>query len=227
MRSQRFGCRPRHHVHIGSMPARRRTSGSGSARHACRRRGRRRPRGPGVNGNETIGSKYRDEWPSIVARSRAADAGEAGTHADPARRRAASGSSTSRNDSGPTVAPLPGTTRPATRRRGVARRLALEHERLHRAAPLVGGAIGRSLAGPAGRLRELLDQPAPLAGDRGETGLGVDRDREADDFEHRKIGRRVCVRDRLRERESFRVGVVEQRLARDSPVGGTSVSSPA
>ena len=47
----------------------------------------------------------------------------------------------------------------------------------------------------AGRLRPVLDEPAALAGDRRQPGLGVDGDREADRLEQRQVARRVGVGD--------------------------------
>ena len=68
---------------------------------------------PGVNGNDTIGSNQREEVPSIVARSdpqMPASRGRTRTHSGPG----SSGGSTSRKARGPTRAPPPGESRPAT-----------------------------------------------------------------------------------------------------------------
>src|SRR5690349_7573145 len=51
--------------------------------------------------------------------------------------------------------------------------------------------------GVAARLRPVLDEPTALAGERGEPGLRVDRDREADRLEHRQVARRAGVGDAL------------------------------
>ncbi len=67
-------------------------------------------------------------------------------------------------------------------------------------------------AGAAGRLGPVLDQPAALAGDRGEAGLGVDRHGEADRLEQGQVGRRVGVRDALVEVEALGVAVVGEHL---------------
>src|SRR3546814_211529 len=206
---------------------------------------------PGVNGNDTIGSNHRELVPSMVARSEPqmpARRGRTRTQPGPGR----SGGSTSRRASGPTFAPAPGESLPATIaaanlaglrenrsafigflgepkvRLGAPcarRRLALKGWLLRgrRSRPSAGGgrrqeplppppppartAAGRlstfdppgcdlayaaaSGAAPlgadgqegavgAGGLAEVLDQPPALAGQGGESGLGVDRHREAD-----------------------------------------------
>ena len=95
--------------------------------------------------------------------------------------------------------------RPSRRRVAAAKRASLRSKRSafiarpSRDGPPVDGAprwradssgpIGSERPRPAGRLRPLLDQPAPLAGERGQAGLGVDGHREADRLEHRQVGR--------------------------------------
>jgi hypothetical protein len=69
---------------------------------------------PGVNGKLTSGSKYRDVFPSTVARSdpqMPASRGRTRTQPGPG----SSGGSTSARRSGPTVAPRPGASAPTTR----------------------------------------------------------------------------------------------------------------
>ena len=90
------------------------------------------------------------------------------------------------------------------------------------------GADRHEHPGRAGRLRPVLDQPAPLAGQGGEAGLGVHGDREADRFEHRQVAGRVGVGHRLaRGRGRGAAAKSISACARVSPVGGTSVSSPS
>ena len=67
-------------------------------------------------------------------------------------------------------------------------------------------------SGAAGRLAPVLDEPSALAGDRGEPGLGVDGDGEADRLEQRQVRRRVGVGDALVEVEPLGVAVVRQDL---------------
>ena len=140
-----------------------------------------------------------------------------------------SGGSTSRSASGPTLAPPPGASRPghawrrrtgpacartrsafidrpSTRRRRVddpgRRRCRRRPQRADRAA---------AAGAPPGALSTVLDQPAPLAGEGGQPGLGVDRDREADGLEHRQVAtssrrRRRTRRGRSRRRRRSRTG---------------------
>ena len=88
------------------------------------------------------------------------------------------------------------------------------------------GPIGSGLGG-AGGLVPVLDQPAPLAGDGGQPGLGVDGDGEADGLEHRQVAGRVGVGHAPRPgRSRWPRRSRPAPSARVSPVGGTSVSSP-
>ena len=70
------------------------------------------------------------------------------------------------------------------------------------------GASGRSALGAARRLGPVLDVPAPLAGDGGQLGLGVDGHGMSDRLQHRKVTGRVGVDDRLRQRQPLGLGVV-------------------
>ena len=58
----------------------------------------------------------------------------------------------------------------------------------------------------------MLDEPAALAGDAGEAGLGVDRHGEPDRFEQREVRRRVGVGHALLEPEALGVAVVGEQL---------------
>ena len=55
---------------------------------------------------------------------------------------------------------------------------------------------------PPGDLVQVLDQPAPLAGQGGQAGLGVDRHGEADGLEHGQVAGGVGVGDRLAQVEA-------------------------
>src|SRR5688500_5976257 len=69
---------------------------------------------PGTNGKLTIGSKYRDDFPATVARSEPQIPARIGwTRCHPGPGSVGSGAST--RASGPTRAPPPGVTEPATR----------------------------------------------------------------------------------------------------------------
>ena len=89
----------------------------------------------------------------------------------------------------PRPTPRPGTTR----RRRPRPRSGWACARTGRAftgapSPGPGGRPAEAARGAAGGLLPVLDQPAPLAGDRGQAGLGVHRHREADHLEHRQVG---------------------------------------
>ena len=95
-----------------------------------------------------------------------------------------------------------------------------------RSRSTIEGADGEEGAGAAGGLGPVLDQPAALAGDGGQAGLGVDGDREADRLQQRQVARRVGVGDRSRRCEALGRAVVGRIWARVSPVGGTRTISP-
>ena len=77
---------------------------------------------------------------------------------------------------------------------------------------MVDGPEGQRWAGPAARFVPLLDVPSPPPGDGGQPGLGVDRHREADAFEERKVRCRVGIGDGLAEVEAL--GLRRSRPAR-------------
>ena len=64
----------------------------------------------------------------------------------------------------------------------------------------------------AGRLLEVLNEPAPLTGDTGQAGLRVDGNREADGLQHRKVAGRICVGHRLAQVQIVSYGVVDEGL---------------
>src|SRR6476659_6036915 len=103
-----------------------------------------------------------------------------------------SGSSMSVRESGPTVAPRPAANRPATAAAAYFATLR-SNSSAFIARPSSDNdswrSAGNELAGSARSLLEVLDQPAALAGDGGESRLRVDGDGEPDGFEHRQIRR--------------------------------------
>ncbi len=197
----------------------RRTSPRGPA--WCRPRPRGRARTGTTRSARSSGWRRRRSSPGRCRRCRPA-AGGCRTQPGPG----SSGGSTSARRSGPRAAPRPGTTDPATR--AAANRSSL---RSNRSAFIAGLRSGGRCARPFGRqcarasggrsaaaaeghrgLRPLLHQPAPLAGQGRQAGLGVDGHREADGLEHRQVGGGVGVGDALGELEALGIAVVRQEL---------------
>ncbi len=180
---------------------------------------------PGTNGNETIGSNQRDERAVDRGQVGPADARQRGRMRHPVgtgQRRAGRRRRGERTES---CAPTRrGRCRTGAPRRTGVRRVSMR-EGLHRAPPRACGRLPTShrhqAVAEARRRPEVLDEPAPLAGDRRQTGLGVDRDREADRLEHRQVRGRVGVghATRPRSRPSRSRQSVEQR-ARPRPSAG-------
>ena len=108
------------------------------------------------------------------------------------------------------AAPAPGMIAPASRAQANSRRLAREDQphcelpSCVRAPASIGPSGSSTSSVPQLAFRPMLHQPAALAGDRGEAGLGVDGDREADGFEHRQVAGRVGVGDRSPPAEGLR-----------------------
>ena len=176
---------------------------------------------PGTNGKLTIGSKQRRacrrRWPGRCRRSRPGGAGSAaspGPGSVGRRRRR-------RSRSGPTPAPgRPGDELgPASRAAANRGSDALEDASAFTVGHPLGAVPGRRVArcsrgrsgaadGRARRLGPVLDVPAPLAGDGGQLGLGVDGHRDADRLEHRQVAGRVGVGDGLAQVEAAGRGAV-------------------
>ena len=146
---------------------------------------------------------------------RAADAGEPGPHPHPARtgqrragrrraapaarpwrrRRARAGRPRSRPRTWPASARTPAPSSASD--------LVVDLADAAAAGTAPRGADREERGRDAGRLVEVLDEPAALAGEGGEAGLGVHGDREADGLEHR-AGRRWSRRRRRPRRRRSR-----------------------
>ena len=120
----------------------------------------------------------------------------------------------------PVLGAAPGDEATGDRGRRELGELAFEHERLHAGAPVARASRSaeqrrerdRSFGRPPGDLRKSSMSQPRLRAMVARLGLGIDRHGEADGFEHRQIGRRVGVGDRLAQREAVLVGEVDEGL---------------